>query len=136
MTVEPPRRHPTRKAINTISAHFSLPNEDWMQDWEIQVAEFSRLDEFIDAYRSADLDDDERFTLMAVIIHCLDRPEGLSDPRWETVVGFLERDLEIHASTIVYWSCSGRNDPDEQFFTTPLFRALVSKNGERLEKAL
>jgi hypothetical protein len=61
-------RSPTRAAINALALRFDLPNTQGMQDWEHEVADADRIHEFIAAYQSGQLDDDERFTLMELII--------------------------------------------------------------------
>jgi hypothetical protein len=39
-----------------------------MQDWSWEVADATRLDEFLAVYQTASLTDDERFTLMEVLL--------------------------------------------------------------------
>jgi hypothetical protein len=39
-----------------------------MQDWEWEVADSERINEFPSAYESGELSDDERFTLMETIL--------------------------------------------------------------------
>jgi len=64
----PEHFYPTRTAIDALAARFGLPNRPDMQDSEWEVAGPTRLDELINAYKSGELDDDERFTLMETII--------------------------------------------------------------------
>jgi hypothetical protein len=71
------RRYPTRKAIDSLAARFDLPYTPFMQDWEWEVADSDRIDEFVAGYHSGELNEDERFTLMETIIQSF---EDL--PRW------------------------------------------------------
>lgn len=99
-------RCPTRAAIDALALRFALPNTPEMQDWEYEVADPGRIDEFIAAYRSGQLDEDERFTLMETILASFDQLDGAghSDPRWATVRGLLEANVMLHARTIWYWA--------------------------------
>jgi hypothetical protein len=96
-------RHPTRAAIDSLAVRLGLPNGPEMQDWQWEVANPERLDEFIATYVDSGLSDDERFTVMETIIQsCEDLGDSLdSDPRWQTVCALLERNLDLHISSAV-----------------------------------
>ena len=107
MNASPDRsRFSTRDAIDLLAATFGLPNEPWMQDWEIQVADPSRIDDFLAVYESESLSEDCRFSLMQILLQCFEdlphRPE--SDPRWPRLIRCLRMDSGIHDSTIEYWT--------------------------------
>ncbi|BBB62899.1 hypothetical protein UNDKW_4626 [Undibacterium sp. KW1] len=61
-------RFPTRAAIDALAIRFNLPNTKNMQDWEYEVADANRIDEFLVAYDSGELREDEKFTLMAMLV--------------------------------------------------------------------
>lgn len=105
-----------------------------MQDWEWEVADPNRLDDFISAYQSGELDDDELFTLMEMIVQSFDDLGGVlsSDPRWRTASGLLDRNIAIHAHTVWYWSCPDTDDPEEQRAMTPLIRPILAKHRAKL----
>jgi hypothetical protein len=98
-----------------------------MEDWSILVADHSRLDDFLSAYDRADLDEDDRFALMEVIVASLDEGEQ-SDVdigyAWRRTETFLRRDWRLHASTLSYWACGDDPDPDHQFAITPRVRGV------------
>jgi hypothetical protein len=127
-------RHPTRAAIDALALRFDLPNHHSMQDWEWEVADPNRLDDFISAYQSGELDDDELFTLMEMIVQSFDDLGGVlsSDPRWRTASGLLDRNIAIHAHTVWYWSCPDTDDPEEQRAMTPLIRPILAKHRAKL----
>ena len=100
-----------------------------MQDWEYEVADANRIDEFIAAYQSGQLDDGERFTLMEVIIQSFeDIGDHLdTDPRWQTVINLLDTNIKInlldtniklHASTVWYWGNPEECDPEDCWSVT------------------
>lgn len=129
-------RFPTRKAIDSLASRFNLPNKPEMQDWEWEVADPDRIDEFLYAYKSDILDDDEKFTLMETIIQSFE--ESLfplsKDPRWKTVLEILERNIELHIYSVWYWSDLGNDNSDEQWNVNPYIRAILLKYKEKFSQ--
>jgi hypothetical protein len=62
--------YPTTKAIQRLTEIFQLP--EYCQDWEIEVADSSRVIEFCDTYEKVILDAESRFALMCLIIASYD----------------------------------------------------------------
>lgn len=117
-------RCPTRAAIDSLSARFGFSNDPGMQDWEFEVADASRIDEFLEAYESGELDDDERFTLMQTIIQSF---ENLNDPletdaRWSGVLELLDANIALHGYSAWYWSCEDALDPRDAWQVSPWLR--------------
>jgi hypothetical protein len=126
---EPPARYPTRAAIDSLAARFGLPNDPRMQDWEWEVADPGRIDEFLAAYESGELTDDERFTLMETMVQSfeeLSRQVG-TDPRWPRLLDILDRHADLHLRTIWYWSCLETEDLADCWQVTPFMRALLAQ---------
>jgi hypothetical protein len=106
-----------------------------MQDWEWEVADHTRLDEFISAYQSGKLGDDERFTLMETIIQSFEDlgPRSELDPRWQRILEILDRNIELHACSVWYWSALDGKSCEEQFWVTPSMRRILTRHRTRLE---
>jgi hypothetical protein len=107
-----------------------------MQDWEWEVADPWRLDEFLAGYLSGELSADERFTIMATLLQCFES-SGLDlerDPRWTRVALALDADIDLHAWTVWYWSCLERPDPAHGFRVTPYVRRIWERHRDRLER--
>jgi hypothetical protein len=126
-------RCPTREAIDKLAARFGLPNDPRMQDWEYQVADPMRVDEFLAAYQSGDLSDDEKFTLMETIIesfNLIGQSGGdlAVEPRWQRTLALLDNNLPLHAYSIWYWSCVEAQQEDEIFCLSPFIRRLFAKH--------
>ncbi len=60
--------HPKAHAINALAKRFDLPNEPSMQDWEYEVADAQRINEFLIAYTEKTTSEDEKFVLMEMLI--------------------------------------------------------------------
>ncbi len=120
-------RDPTAESIAKLAKLFSLPNESWMQDWDLQVADPVRVDEFLAAYRNLPFTDDDKFTLMEIIVASLNDLEGAdlaSHPAWHEARGILREQCVLHADTICYWSCIEEPDVAECFSITPYMREI------------
>jgi len=120
-------RFPTRKAIDSLAKRFNLPNTPEMQDWEWEVADADRIEEFLSAYESGELDDDEKFTLMETIIHPFEELQlPLSnEPRWERVLKLLENNIELHIYSVWYWSDLENDNEEDQWTVNPFIKAIL-----------
>jgi hypothetical protein len=108
-----PIRHPSSIAQQALAARFGLPWSDGMQDWEWEVADVDRFDAFLETFRSSALSDDERFSLMEVLLQCVEETEPPSnqDAAWRAVEPFLLSRPELHRTTIAYWARLDESDP-------------------------
>lgn len=98
-----------------------------MQDWEVELADASRIADFLDLYDSPQLQDDDRFLLMGMIIASLDEASSVgaeTASAWTRAESFLRRDGGLHATTLSYWACGDDPDPDHQFYVTPIIRPI------------
>lgn len=123
---EPPARYPTAEAMASLAKRFDLPNHSNMQDWEYEVADSERIDEFVAAYLSGELDDDERFTLMETILQSFEELETReSDPRWHSLLETIASNLDLHISTVYYWARLDADNPEEMFRISPSMRTQL-----------
>jgi hypothetical protein len=122
-------RFPTRKAIDSLAERFNLPNTPEMQDWEWEVADPKRITEFVAAYESGELDDDEKFTLMETIIQSFaDMEAPLSaNEDWTHVLKIIENNINLHIYSVWYWSDLENANEDDQWCVTPSLRTILFK---------
>lgn len=123
-------RFPTHKAKNRLAYRFNLPNEPNMQDWEWEVADPQRINEFLAAYISEDLTEEQKFTLMETMLQSFeDLDEPLEkDSRWYKVLTILDQHIALHLSSVYYWSALDTEDVDEQWRVTPFLRVIIEKH--------
>ena len=128
-------RHSTREAIDALAERFQLPNHPNMQDWEYEVADPKRVGEFAAALASGDLTEDEQFTLMGTILQSFEESdlELDSDSLWRDVLSILDRDADLHANTIWYWSCLSAPNVGCAFRVSPSIREILAKHRTRWE---
>ena len=120
-------RHPTRAAIDKFNLMFGLIEDPQMQDWEIECADPIRVEEFLDVYDSESLSDDEKFTLMALILGSFEEYHGLEQPDvrvWTRIKSYLIEHQSIHATHIRYYQCAESTDEEEFFPITKLMRKI------------
>jgi hypothetical protein len=123
-----PARYPKAEARVSLAARCNLPYYDDMQDWEWEVADSARFEEFLATYCAPDLNDDERFSLMEILVQCVE-DLGLSseaDSAWDKIEPLLLRAPWLHGSTIEYWACCGEVAPESQFNVSPHMRSLYA----------
>lgn len=125
-------RFPTAEARQKLAGRFGLPNEPGMQDWEWQVADPERLYEFLAAYGSGELSDDERFTLMETILESFRGTGEVEDssPRWQTTLDMIEQNVELHIHTICYWACLG-SELEDAFEAAPFMRTILHRHRQQ-----
>nr|WP_261764423.1 hypothetical protein [Paenibacillus xylanexedens] len=108
------------------------PLTPFSQDWEYTSADASRLDEFITYYENHQLNDNEKFTLMIIMISSLD--DYLSEGKgtdghklWNRIKQNLRKDYELHIHTINYWA-QDESDLEDCFAVTPYVREMRTWN--------
>ena len=93
----------------------------------MELADASRLADFLDLYEGGELDDDDRFLLMGMIVASLDDAASLGAEvasAWDRADVLLRRDVSLHATTLSYWAQGDDPDPDHQFAVTPRIRSI------------
>lgn len=104
-----------------------------MQDWEWEVADPARFQEWVRVYREEPLTDDERFSLMEMLIQCVEdtakmRRTGIKVedlPEWRAVATLLCERPRLHATSIAYWALpDSDDDPDHLFLVSASMRRV------------
>jgi hypothetical protein len=128
--IEPEFRCPTKSAIDKLAEMFSLPNTPYMQDWEWEVADANRIEEFIKVYKNSSLTDDEKFTLMEIIIQSFEdtKTELHTNSLWQTTLNLLKKNYKLHAYTVWYWSSFENGSINDAWRVAPFMRELYESN--------
>ena len=123
-----PFLYPSIAARKTLAVRLGLPFHSQMQDWDWEVADQKRFEEFIEVYRSGDISDSERHSLMEILIQCVeDMGSGLRfDSAWGSIEPLLVARSCIHRSTVEYWACLEGTEPDMQFQVSRNMRKVWS----------
>ena len=129
---EPKFRSSTREAIDSLASRFKLRNDPGMQDWEYEVADPNRIDEFISAYESGELSDDEKFTLMETIIQSFEELDSHLniDNRWKNILGILRENINLHSYTIWYWSFADTDQEKDRPKVSSYMRKILDEQNQ------
>ena len=95
-------RYPTREGRESLAARLHLFIDPTSQDWEYEVADADRFQDWIAVYRDESLSYDERFSLMEILIQCV---EDICDgdksaeqlPEWQAVAALLLANGRLHS---------------------------------------
>jgi len=120
------QRASTRKLEDLLA----LPASGHEQDWDVELADASRLGDFLDAYETAPLSPDDKVALMALILASTDRYLGETHhapEQWARISVLLAEHRALHWETTDYWAREGVDDPESWFSLTPLVRAVVQR---------
>ncbi|WP_019637121.1 hypothetical protein [Paenibacillus fonticola] len=115
----------TKSAIEGLVKKIPVPDE-YSQDWEYEVADSSRITEFLYAYEKIELNKEERFTLMIIIISSFNDAivEGKVEANFSVIRYHLLQDINIHKNTIYYWSMLDEDDLENCYAVTSFIRGL------------
>jgi hypothetical protein len=127
------RRYPTKAGREALAARLGLTIDPYSQDWEWEVADPPRFQERLAVYQEATLSEEERISLMEMLIQSVEsvaRLRGAAQEveqlgEWLAITPLLRANALLHASTIEYWSLlEADDDPDHQFRVTVAMRRV------------
>ncbi len=123
-------RYPSGLSEERLANRLGLYWDNTMQDWEIVVSDFGRIRDFLKLYQNELVNDDDKFTLMGLIVSSFD--DGISNfdketkKNWYICKTILEKECYLHYSIMKYW-CLYENEPDNVFDITPYMREVWEK---------
>jgi len=135
-------RCPTAAAMNALAKRLDLPPPPLEYDWELAVADSTRIDEFVTLYENGGLTDDERFTLMEVILNSVIHAVAENDTSilksdiWQKILTLLEQNIEIHIYSVWYYSSVEYDDVDieDSWCIAPFMRPILARHQGRFAK--
>jgi hypothetical protein len=102
------QRWPTDEARRSLASRLELPFTSVMQDWEWEVADPSLLPRLFELLGDAELSDDERFSLLEIVVQSIEDLESAAPEKtdsWRRAERELRERPALHATTIWTWSC-------------------------------
>ncbi|WP_413533268.1 hypothetical protein [Empedobacter brevis] len=126
---EPKPRFVTKKAIEELTKGLNLVyNLEDYQDWEYIVGQPEDIEKYINYYNS-EVDEDNKFALMEIIIQVLEEQEEMDFFKYlEIVQKLLYTNFKIHEYTIFYWSSFDQENLEDTWKISPYMRDLWNKN--------
>jgi hypothetical protein len=117
------------RTLQTLRRVLDIPDLSG-EDWDLMFADGERVAEFCDVYERASLTPDERSALMQLIVASYDRKlsDGSIDSTLESrLERFLERDYDLHETTINYWSRRILLPGQQLWAVSPLMRTILDR---------
>lgn len=122
----------TKDSMDKLTSLLALPATGAEQDWEVELANPTRIDEFVAAYPLASLSSSDRFALMALILASVDEflaEEDKLPGAWVRICEVLNKESSLHEPSVSYWCCEEEDDPDAWFHLTPHIREIGETRG-------
>lgn len=115
-----------RETIERLCKELSLPYKGNEQDWDIELADKNRVDEFISFYNDNDLSIDMRYGTMSILLASYDDlldDTGIDrDYRWREIETMLKSDKQVFLELVDYWAIE--HEVADLFRITPLVREV------------
>ncbi|MEN5171665.1 hypothetical protein ABE427_02860 [Acinetobacter higginsii] len=117
-------KFPNTNARVALAKRLNLAYLENMQDWEYEVADISRIDDFLNTYDLNDITEDERFLLIEMLFQSFEEADDLEkDTRWYRTLSLVENNLDLHTQTVLYWA-NGVESLEDSWNITPFVRNL------------
>ena len=111
-------RSPNGNSEQKLAKRLGLHWDKTDQDWELIASDYKRVKEFLNLYQNELDNDEDKFTLMGLIISSFDDSTSYSEKQvpeyWDICKTILEKECFLHYSIIEYWSLL-ENEPDNLF---------------------
>ena len=120
-------RYSTSTSEKKLSERLGINWYHNIQDWDLITSDYGRISDFLKIYQTELKDDDDKFTLMQLIISSFD--DGISNANskelknWKVCKTILLKECYLHYSTIKYWSLLD-TEIEDTFSITPLMREI------------
>jgi len=114
--------------MEQLSKELLLPYTGTEQDWDIEMADSNRINDFLNFYQQNDLSADKRVAVVSLILASyedyLSENDLRIDDRWNEIKTILESEGVIFADLIHYWSLGNEIGEDNLFRITTLIRSV------------
>lgn len=115
------------KAKDILDQQFGLDATGTEEDWDIELSDPDRVDEFLSFMESEQLDDEVYLALMALIVASYEElltsePKNLKF--WERIKSQLVKRRELYQGLIIHYQLPGETGDLSWFPITPLMREL------------
>jgi len=115
-----------KEIIENLSRELLLPYTGIEQDWDIEMADSNRIDEFIAFYKRGDLSDELKLATMSLILTSYEDYLGINElgnnRHWEEIKSQLKAEKILFKDLIRYWSIG--EEAENLFRITSLIREI------------
>lgn len=115
-----------QETLERLSKLLNLPFTGTEQDWDIEMADQNRIDEFIIFYNEVELTEEMKYATMSLIVASYDdflnSQELDKDDRWDEIKKLLISEKTVFKDLIEYWAVE--SEEIDFFRVTPLLREV------------
>ena len=116
-----------KEIIEQLSRKLSLPYMGFEQDWDVELADKNRIDEFISYYNENDLSAEMKYATMSIVLASYDDflndKELDIDYRWYEIEIILKSEKGIFRDLIEHWAVD--SEIENIFRGLPKFNSLL-----------
>lgn len=131
-------RCPTSEAMHALAKQLALPPPPLAYDWHYAVADPARIEDFVLAYENLPLSDDEKFTLMEVILHSVIDAADVSileSHIWGNILILIENNIELHIYSVWYYSSVEQENMEDTWCISPWMRKILMRHQEKFAQS-
>ena len=113
-----------------LSSCLDLPYTGTEQDWDLEMADSSRLAQFLCFYEAEQLSEIERKELMRLILASTNdaiEKGNVEGSELSRISELISDEYCLHRSTIRYWSCAGETAAENLFPLSSFARQLMTR---------
>lgn len=119
-----------KEIIEQLSRKLSLPYMGFEQDWDVELADKNRIDDFISYYNENDLSAEMKYATMSILLASYDDflndKELDVDYRWYEIEIILKSEKGIFRDLIEHWAVD--SEIENIFRITTLIREIKAAN--------
>lgn len=99
---------PNSNARKSLAKKLKLEYRHDMQDWEWEVSDYNRIEDFFKEYDSAETSENEKSSIMEIILDCLndllnDKKQNEFDKYFIMALERIKLSGELHKGSLNYW---------------------------------
>jgi hypothetical protein len=118
-----------KSAVSFLNKELKLPATGLEEDWEIEMADGTRVADFISYILNEELSSQVKYALMALILasyeECLVSGDVPKNNQWLIISTVIREHLDLYADLLNYWAVQGDENKDSWFEITPMIRELA-----------
>lgn len=113
-----------RDTISYLNRQLYLPYSEHVQDWDVEMADHERIQEFVDFFNTqTTLTSDQQTAIVALILASYDdllNVTGHNEKIWADIALILKENISDLHDLLNYWT----SDKDDKFRITALLKSL------------
>ena len=132
-------RCPTSEAMHALAKQLGLAPPPLAYDWHHAVADSARIEDFVVAYENLSLSDDEKFTLMEVILNSvIDAADEtiLESHLWKNILLLIENNIALHIYSVWYYSSVEQENIEDAWCIAPWMRKILMRHQEQFAQPM